>query len=239
MTPDLKSKIFFFDPAWASTKWTLKQLKMIPPGESLLDAGAGECRFKKSATHLKYTSQDFGQYDGRGDSVGLQTGGWNNTKIDIVSDIVEIPVADGSFDNILCTEVFEHIPRPDQAVKEFSRILKSSGRLIITAPFCSQTHFAPYHFSTGFSIYWYREILKANNFRLIEAKANGNYFDYIALELIRSPLVAKRYSFLGIFSLLLFFVILPVAAIFYTLSFFSNESEKQLTFSFHVIAQKL
>lgn len=239
MASNLTSSLFFFDPAVASTKWTLEQLKAITAGQSILDAGAGECRFKEYCSHLKYVGQDFAQYNGEGDSVGLQTKKWDNSKLDIVSDIMNIPVADKSFDNILCTEVFEHIPLPEQAVKEFSRILRPGGRLIITAPFASQTHFAPYHFATGFSIYWYREILKMHNFTILKAEANGNYFDNIAFELIRLPMVAKRYSFFGPLALLLYVVTFPVAMLFYCLSFLSRGSEEQLTFGYHVLAEKL
>ena len=39
-------------------------LSNIPAGSSLLDAGAGECRYKKFSAHLNYTSQDFCSYIG-------------------------------------------------------------------------------------------------------------------------------------------------------------------------------
>ena len=85
--------------------WIKKTLKKIPAGLKILDAGAGECPFKKFCSHLNYVSQDFGQYDGKGDKKGLQTKNWDNTKLDIVSDITKIPVSDNSFDAIMCTEV--------------------------------------------------------------------------------------------------------------------------------------
>ena len=34
---------------------------------------------------------------------------WDTSKIDIISDITAMPVDDGTFEYILCTEVFEHI----------------------------------------------------------------------------------------------------------------------------------
>ena len=134
--------------------WVIKQLKALPEGIRILDAGAGELRFKPHCGHLQYVAQDFAQYDGGGDGVGLQTGKWDNTQLDIVSDITRIPVDDASFDAILCTEVFEHIPDAISAVREFARILKPGGTLLITAPFNSLTHFAPYHFC-GYNRYWY------------------------------------------------------------------------------------
>ena len=131
-------------------KWIESSLKKIPAGLTLLDAGAGESQFKKFCGHLKYIAQDFAQYDGSGD-IGIQTGTWDNTRLDIVSDITSIPLPDQSVDAIMCTEVFEHIPNPVLAIKEFSRLVKPGGYLLITAPFASLTHFAPYHFASGFS----------------------------------------------------------------------------------------
>jgi hypothetical protein len=40
---------------------------------TILDASAGESQFKKFCTHLKYSVQDFGQYEGKTDA-GLYTG---------------------------------------------------------------------------------------------------------------------------------------------------------------------
>jgi ubiquinone/menaquinone biosynthesis C-methylase UbiE len=127
-------------------EWLRKTLKSIPSGLRILDAGAGEKRFKDFCSHLDYVSQDFAQYNGEGDKTGLQMGKWDQANLDIVSDITSMPEPDESFDAILCTEVFEHIPDPISAIKEFSRLLKRGGRLIITAPFCCGTHFAPYYF---------------------------------------------------------------------------------------------
>lgn len=40
-------------------EWIEKQLKSIPDGLRILDAGAGELRWKKFCSHLEYVSQDF------------------------------------------------------------------------------------------------------------------------------------------------------------------------------------
>ena len=137
--------------------WLEQKLKEIPAGSRILDAGAGEKRFLKYCPHLNYVSQDFSQYDGIGNGKGLQMGSWNQKDLDIISDITKIPEPNESFDAILCSEVFEHIPNPQLAIREFSRLLKKGGQLIITAPFCCGTHFAPYIFYTGFSLYFYKK----------------------------------------------------------------------------------
>lgn len=177
----------------ARETWIINTLKKIPEGLRILDAGAGELRYKRHCSHLQYVAQDFGQYDGSGDT-GLQTGSWDQTKLDIVSDITAIPEPDNSFDAILCVEVFEHIPDPLSALKEFKRLLKPGGYLIITAPFASITHFAPYFFYTGFSRYFYETHLSAAGIEIKELIQNGNYFEYLAQELRRLNTVSQKYT---------------------------------------------
>lgn len=174
-------------------KWTEDTLRKIPAGYKILDAGAGECKFKKYCTHLKYTSQDFAQYNGDGD-VGLQMGSWDNSKLDIVSDITEIPVADGSFDAVMCTEVLEHVPDPVAAIKELNRVLRSGGYLMITVPFASLTHFAPYHFATGLNKFFFEHHLDSMGYNILQLEQNGNYFEFLAQEVRRVKYVAKNYS---------------------------------------------
>lgn len=173
--------------------WLAKQLANIPAGLRILDAGAGELRNKIHCKHLKYVSQDFCQYEGKGDGKGLQTGVWNTSQIDIVCDIISIPEPDASFDAILCSEVFEHIPDPLPALREFARLLKPGGILILTAPFSSHVHFAPYHFCTGFSRYWYEHHLPAYGFSIQELSPNGDWFDFLHQEIARLGIMSKKY----------------------------------------------
>lgn len=45
-----------------------------------------------------------------------------------------LPYADNSFDYIACVEGLEHIENPHQALREFSRILRNRGQLILSIP---------------------------------------------------------------------------------------------------------
>jgi SAM-dependent methyltransferase len=217
--------------------WLKNTLKNLPNNTSILDAGAGELQYKKYCSHLKYTSQDFGQYDGKGDGIGLQTGLWDQTKIDLICDIINIPVDSSSFDSIMCIEVLEHLPDPAKAIEEFSRIIKDNGLLIITAPFCSFTHFAPYHYSTGFSKYYYEHHLKKNNFEIIEITPNGNYFEFLAQEMRRLNSAAIEYtgSKLSFFYKALCYLILLKLE---KLEKNDNDSNKFLNYGYHVLARK-
>jgi len=219
--------------------WLKETLQKIPTGYKILDAGAGELQYKKFCKHLNYISQDFGQYNGQGNNEGLQTNKRDNTKLDIISDIIDIPVEDNHFNTIMCVEVLEHIPKPTKAVKEFYRILKPGGKLILTAPFCSLTHYAPYYFSNGYSKYWYEKILKENNFKIDEIKFNGNFFEYLAQEIRRIPSIEKKYTNLTLSKKIInrigFKIILNLLN---KLSRNNKHSEELLCFGLHVLATK-
>lgn len=73
----------------------------------------------------------------------LMEKGYRVTPVDIVklfpeAEVVDLnkslPFSDNSFDLIFCSEVLEHLIDPFFTVKEFNRILKPSGKIIITTP---------------------------------------------------------------------------------------------------------
>jgi ubiquinone/menaquinone biosynthesis C-methylase UbiE len=173
--------------------WVEEALKRLPKGARLLDAGAGECQYRRHCGHLDYVSQDVAVYDGTS-SIGLQNTDWTFGAIDIVCDIVAIPEPDASFDAILCTEVLEHLPDPVRALGELARLLKPKGELIITAPFWSLTHQAPFHFATGFNRFFYEHHLRALGLDIIELTPNGNFFECMGQELRRIKDMARRFT---------------------------------------------
>ena len=219
--------------------WLKQKLLLLPDDLKILDAGAGTQQHRLYCEHLRYFSQDFAEYDGRGDDSGLQMGADNFSygKLDYVSDISKIPVESNSFDAVMCTEVFEHLPNPLLAIEEFSRILNKDGYLIITAPFCSLTHFAPYHYSTGFNRYWYSEHLSNYGFDIVELMPNGNYFEYLGQEIYRISSISKKYinkgprlyEFLGMYL---------VQRMLNRISKRDKKSSELLCFGYHVLARK-
>jgi len=174
--------------------WVRSALKKIPAGRRILDAGAGTQPYREGCKHLVYVAQDFARYDGAGDGAGLQTGQFDYGTLDIVCDITAIPEPDAAFDAILCTEVLEHVPHPQAAVHELVRLLKPGGELILTAPFASFTHFAPFHFCTGFSRYFHLRELEAHGLEILELTPNGGFFDFVAQEIRRTQPMAERYA---------------------------------------------
>ncbi len=218
--------------------WLEETLKKIPSGSRILDAGAGELKYKKLCKHLNYVSQDFAQYNGKGDRKGLQTGSWDQSKLDIISDIISIPEPDEAFDAIMCIEVFEHLPEPIKAIQEFSRLLRSGGHFILTAPFCSLTHFAPYHFYSGFNKYFYEKYLSEHGFEILDLQENGNFFEYLAQEIRRVPSMVDKYSEGERYSFLDFFIMKMTLKMLERFSEKDNCSSELLNFGFHIYAIK-
>ncbi len=50
------------------------------------------------------------------------------------ADAQALPFPDGSFDGVFCLDEFEHIPDPEQAAREFRRVLKPGGYFYLSAP---------------------------------------------------------------------------------------------------------
>lgn len=182
-----------FPNAKVRDDWVIARLSEIADGATLLDAGAGEMKYAPYCNRLHYIAQDFGKYDNSGSDKGLQFEKWDTSRVHIVCDIVEMPLEDASVDVILCTEVLEHLKNPTMAIKEFSRILKHGGKLLLTAPFCSLTHMAPFYFANGFSEYWYLENLKDYGFEIEKTTPYGNYFEWLGQELYRVEEMAEKY----------------------------------------------
>jgi len=68
---------------------------------------------------------------------------------------IKIPYKDKSFDGIFCLCVLEHLKKPELAIREMRRVLKSNGKLILIVPTeCGfrrdETHVK----------FWYKENLK-------------------------------------------------------------------------------
>lgn len=216
-------------------QWLRQTLAAIPSGLRILDAGAGELRNKSLCAHLIYVSQDACQYEGTGDTKGLQTGTWDTSKIDLICDIVNVPEPDASFDAILCSEVFEHLPDALKALDEFARLLKPDGKLILTAPFASLIHFAPYHYATGFSRYWYEYHLPPRSFEIQELTPNGDWFSYAKQEILRLPSSARRY---GDWCWPLAYLVAGIGLIYFSLRGKSQRAEDVACFGWHCVAVK-
>ncbi len=52
----------------------------------------------------------------------------------VVADALQLPFPDESFDAVAVHQVMEHIESPERMLREFMRVLRSPGRLIVVGP---------------------------------------------------------------------------------------------------------
>lgn len=217
--------------------WLSDKLNAIPLGKTIIDVGAGQGQYRDLCSHLNYTSQDFCQYDGQGDQRGLQKGQWETSEIDVESDITSIPVPENSFDVVMCNEVLEHVPNPILALQEMTRILKTNGDLILTAPFCSLTHFAPHYYFTGFSRYFFEKHLD-DHFKIVEIQPNGNFYEWLGQEIRRIEFVRNKY---GNKKTGILFKLARLAVLYFLNRYSRHDSNSSelLCFGLHIHAKKI
>lgn len=164
------------DKLWKNrVAWVESQASKVKPGSKVLDIGAGECLYKPFFKNCDYTAQDF-----------AQTPNMKYGNIDVVSDITDIPLKSNSFDVILCSEVFEHIPFPEAGLKEIVRLLKPGGKLIFSAPLGSGQHQQPYHYYGGYTRFWYEKFFPENGLKINTITPNGGLYGHTVELLWRS-----------------------------------------------------
>jgi len=164
--------------------WMKRQAADVRPGARVLDAGAGEGQYRPLFAHARYESQDFAQYTGSTDAAAPES--WTYNKLDYVCDITAIPVPDGSFDAVICTEVLEHVPDPLAALRELARVTAPGGRLLVTAPLGSGMHQEPYHFYGGYSRHFWERVLPQLGFEIDELVPLRGLLSHTAQEVHRA-----------------------------------------------------
>ena len=101
-----------------------------------LDVGCGETQYRE------FFLDRVDRYIG----IDVPSSYYELSKVDIYASGEAIPFHSGSFDTVLCTQVLEHVKEPSAVLGEVSRVLKSGGHLILTAPFSEPKHDEPYDY---------------------------------------------------------------------------------------------
>ena len=211
--------------------WIRSRLHDIPENSMILDAGCGSQQYRSSCKHLKYYAQDFGNFRrDEKDSLTAAKSSYVYGHLDYKGDIWEIDEKDSYFDAILCSEVLEHVPYPNKAIKEFSRLLKAGGKLILTVPANSLRHMDPYYYYSGFSDRYLKLVLEENNFQDIRIEAVGSYHAWLLVETARCVRYESPFALLTLWPAFIYHYLKQRSP--------SERDVNTLCFGYHVTAVK-
>ena len=157
----------------------------VKPTDKVLDAGAGNCKYKKYFEHANYESTDFKDIFDK-----------SSYKIhSFICSLDDIPIEDNYYDVIINTQVLEHVEFPEKVIQEFYRILKPKGKLFLTCPQGYKIHGAPYNFF-NFTKFGLKSIFERVGFKIHSIKPRGGCFWYLSNSISDIPnYILKQYLF--------------------------------------------
>lgn len=156
----------YFSPLALSLELALEaRLRKHALGD-LLDVGCGTMPFRE--TLLKRVKS----YE----SLDIEARAPGVTYLADVQAMPEVPTA--RYDSILCSEVLEHVARPDAAIAELFRVLRPGGRLLLTVPFLSRLHEEPHDFYR-YTEHGLRELLGRHGFVVEEVAAIASVCSFL------------------------------------------------------------
>jgi len=101
----------------------------VPDTGLCLDVGGG----KRQINDGRYVNLDYAAYG----------------EPDVIGDALNLPFAENTFDFIYSSGVIEHLLDPLRAGREFHRITKPGGRILIGMAFMQPVHSEGHHFFNG------------------------------------------------------------------------------------------
>jgi methyltransferase family protein len=116
-------------------EFALRCATEIEAGSRLLDVGAGNSPYRELFDHVRYQSSDWANSPHPG-----------AREVDHIGPAHDLPVGDGEYDGVLCTQVLEHVPNPAEVARELFRILRPGGRAYVTVPLAWELHELPFDF---------------------------------------------------------------------------------------------
>jgi len=176
-----RARLLALMPAWLRDKLDLHHTRInelvacasraAVAGQRLLDAGAGEGRYRSYFAHLHYVGIDLAVGDAA----------WDYSGLDVIGDLAHLPFENGTFDMVLCLEVLEHLPEPLLTLQELYRVLRPGGQLYFSVPMTWHQHQKPhdYYRYTSFGL---RYLFERAGFTVAEMRPTGGYFWFMSIQ---------------------------------------------------------
>lgn len=228
-------RLIFFNPIMHYNVWSLRRYikrvsKLVEAEKSIVDIGAGECQYKQFFSHANYVSTDL--------CVSTDHHKYSDG-IDYVCPADNQPFENQSFDFVLCTQVLEHVRKPEKVIQEISRILKPGGLLFLTVPQSWEEHEQPYDYYR-FTQFALLALAEDNHLEVVEINPQGGRFLVIGYFLAWSipTLFRNWFGQRGFtFGVVIFYPInFLIALIFFLLD--SLDQKRELTMNYDCIFKR-
>ncbi len=140
----------------------------LAPGARVADVGAGDAPYRELFDHVDYVTIDWEHSE----HAGAQGS-------DLIAAAESIPTPDASFDCLLLTQLLEHVPSPDDVLREMHRILRPGGTINLTAPLTWELHELPHDYFrfTGRGL---EVLLDRAGFEAIDVRPRNDCFTTVA-----------------------------------------------------------
>jgi len=157
--------------------------------------------------------------------------------IDVVGQAENIPFKAATVDSVICTQVLGDIKNPIQAIKEFYRVLKPGGTVLLTESFFNEMHDEPNDF-WRFTKFGLEYLFQEAGFKIIAINQRGGFFSVQAQSSIRyliNRFNLYSHSWARIFN--------PIFKIYSKLMFFldkldKSQANRRFALGWCVLAQK-
>lgn len=162
-----------FHPQWFVFRGEEARLARI--GETaaglVLDIGAGKQKVRPFLSQkCRYVALDYYQ-------TATQ---WYESRPNVYADGQQLPVAANCVDTVLLLDVLEHLPRPQDCLREIYRVLKPGGKLVLHVPFLYPVHDAPLDFGR-WTKHGFMALAEQHHFDVVEIRTHGNPLESAAL----------------------------------------------------------
>jgi SAM-dependent methyltransferase len=171
------------DPGYICITLIERSIALLAPnleGE-LIDVGSGQQPYAGYFAHVKRKwSCDYDAQRG-------------NVDFECPADAVPMP--DSSLDSVLCTEVLEHVPDPLAVWREFNRLLRPGGKVLLATPMYWPGHEEPYDFYR-YPEFGLRRLVQESGFELVRIIPRGGvwaFFGQVVMHVF-PPLLPFRWQ---------------------------------------------
>jgi SAM-dependent methyltransferase len=132
----------------------------------LLDAGAGRMAYRAMLEEFAESYEGLDLADSTG-------------RLDHVADLQATGLPDDAYDTVFCTQVLQHLPEPEKAIREMARVLKPGGKAVISVPHLVWMHNEPHDY-WRFTRYGMGHLLEKAGLRVVSAEPVGGLICFLA-----------------------------------------------------------